>query len=256
MKKRPIQLLAAVILFAAASAGAAIDIPKLEQRLTDRTNTLSFSQWRTLDEEIKAFEDSTSTQIAVLMIPTLESESLEDYSMQVVEKNKIGRVGKNNGALILVVKDDRNVRIEVGYGLEGVLTDAVNRVIIEREMKPYFRDGDYFSGIEAGVRAVMLVTKGEYHAESKPRGGGSINRIIILILFLAFGGFFSFIRMLAGRGSGYRINRSGSRYSSGGPWFWGGFGGGGFGGGGFGGGGGGWSGGGGSFGGGGASGSW
>ena len=177
--------------------------------------------------------------------------SSEDYSLKVCEKNKLGKKGRDNGVLFLIVKDERRMRIEVGYGLEGVLTDALSEQIIHRVVAPKFRVGDYNGGINAGVDAIMAATKGEFQGQPEASSRKQLSPIAVLILFLLFG---SFTRLLF---RGVRRTTMGSgRYWSGGPWFGGfGGGGGGFGGGGFGGGGG-FSGGGGSFGGGGASGGW
>ena len=227
-------------------------VPVLQQRVTDFTNSLSYSEWRTLESRIKQFEDSTSNQIAILMIPSLDGGSLEEFSMSVFERNKIGQKGKDNGVLLLVAKDDHKVRIDVGYGLEGVLTDAATSQIIEKEIKPSFRRNDFYGGLMAGVNAIIGTTAGEYKIE--PRGrSGSIISIALALFFMGFMGAFV-LPMFSSRRR-YLIHSSGSRYVSGWGWPYSGFGGGGFGGGSFGGGGG-WSGGGGMAGGGGASGSW
>jgi len=229
-----------------------IDIPRVTERFTDLTRTLSGDEANRLEGRLKDFETQTSNQIVVLMVPTIGGMPIEEYSLLIAQKNKLGRKGKDNGVLLLIVKDDHKARIEVGYGLEGVLTDALSSQIIRNEMIPHFRENDFFGGIDAGVNAILQVTKGEYTGEPESRNGvRRFSPLVIIIFILLFGVFSNFAR----RG---RRTLLGSRgYYSSGPWF-GGFGGGGFGGsggGGFGGGGG-FSGGGGSFGGGGASGSW
>jgi uncharacterized protein len=227
-------------------------VPVLQQRVTDFTNSLSFNEWKELESRLQRFEDSTSTQVAILLINSLEGASIDDYSMQVFEKNKIGQKGKDNGVLILVAKEDRKARIDVGYGLEGVLTDAVTSQIREREMNPYFKAGNFYGGLSAGVTAIMATTAGEYKVDSHGRNA-PLMTIIMALFFFGFLGAFVF-PALAGKRR-YVIRSGGSRYQSGWGWPYGGFGGGGFGGGSFGGGGG-WSGGGGMAGGGGSSGSW
>ena len=222
-----------------------ISVPQLHEHVTDFTNTLQFSEWRSLETQLKRFEDSTSTQIAVVMIQSLQGDDITDYSLKIAEANKIGTKGKDNGLLILIAKGDKAIRFEVGYGLEGSLPDALCDQIIRNEIRPRFRDGDYYGGISAGLDAVIKATKGEYKAEGRTRNNvtnlGSV--LLSVILFVIFG------ISIFGGGRRYGISSRG-HYQSG---YWGGgFGGGGFGGGG----GGGWSGGGGSFGGGGASGSW
>jgi uncharacterized protein len=228
-----------------------ISVPQLHEHVTDFTNTLQFSEWRSLETQLKRFEDSTSTQIAVVMIQSLQGDDITDYSLKIAEANKIGTKGKDNGLLILIAKDDKAIRFEVGYGLEGSLPDALCDQIIRNEIRPRFRDGDYYGGISAGLDAVIKTTKGEYKTEGRTRDKvtnlGSV--LLSVIIFVIFG------ISIFGGGRRYGISSRG-HYQSG---YWGGgFGGGGFfGGGGLGGGGGGgWSGGGGSFGGGGASGSW
>ena len=226
-------------------------MPQLHEHVTDFTNTLQFSEWRSLETELKLFEDSTSTQIAVVMIQSLKGDDIADYSLKIAEANKIGSKGKDNGLVLLIAKDDKKIRFEVGYGLEGSLPDALCDQIIRNEMRPRFRDGDYYGGISAGVDAAIMATKGEYKAEGRAKDNvKNVGRIVMtIVLFVIFG------MSIFGGGRRYGISSRG-HYRSG---YWGGgIGGGGFfGGGGFGGGGGGgFSGGGGSFGGGGASGGW
>ncbi len=170
------------------------------------------------------------------MVPTLGDEPIEEVSYDIAKKNGIGQKGKDNGVLVLIAKDDRQMRIEVGYGLEGVLPDILAGQIIRKEMIPHFKEGDYAGGIQAGVDAIILATKHEYTADTQAQTGRRGSPSLVWILFVIA---FIVLRFLR-RGGGF---------------WWGGFGGGGFGGGGFGSGGG-FSGGGGSFGGGGASGRW
>ncbi|MGA3243445.1 MAG: TPM domain-containing protein [Bacteroidota bacterium] len=225
-------------------------VPQLQQRVTDFTNTLNFNQWRALETRLKLFEDSTSTQVAILMINSLEGGALEDYSMRVFEKNKLGQKGKDNGVLILIAKEDHKVRIEVGYGLEGALTDAATTQIREREINPRFRAGDFYGGLDGAVSAIISATAGEYKVE--PRGKKApLTSIIMMLFFFGFMGAFV-LPMFSSRRRAV-IGSKGSMYRSG--WGWPYIGGGGFGGGSFGGGGG-FSGGGGMAGGGGSSGSW
>jgi uncharacterized protein len=248
-------ILATVLLLWSGSLFAQPEVPQLQQRVTDFTNTLNFNQWRALEARLKQFEDTTSTQIAIVMINSLEGEALEDYSMRIFEKNKLGQKGKDNGVLILIAKADHKMRIEVGYGLEGVLTDAATTQIREREMNPRFRSGDFYGGLDAAISAIMSATAGEYRIEVRGKKAPLTSVILVLIFFGIMGAFV--LPMLTSRRR-YVIGSTGSMYRSG--WGWpyiggGGFGGGSFGGGSFGGGGG-FSGGGGMAGGGGSSGSW
>jgi uncharacterized protein len=169
----------------------------------------------------------------------------------VFEKNKLGQKGKDNGVLIVVAKQDRKVRIEVGYGLEGVLTDALTSQITTREITPSFKQGDFHGGLLAGVEALMAASAGEYELKDKGRIA-PMTAIILVLFFLGFIGAFV-LPMLSSKRR-YLIKSGNWTYHSGWGWRSGGFGGGGFGGGSIGGGG--FSGGGGMAGGGGATGSW
>ena len=136
-------------------------LPVLHSRVTDMTGTLSASEQQSIERLLAANEDSTSNQIAVLIIPTLDGGDLFDYAQGVAEKNTIGTKGHDNGVLLLIVLNDRRVRIQVGYGLEGALPDATSKSIIEDVITPRFRGGDYYGGIAAGVSAIIQATKGE-----------------------------------------------------------------------------------------------
>jgi uncharacterized protein len=225
-------------------------IPELwGTRIHDEAKILSTGFINQLEQQLKTHEDSTSNQIAVLVIPTLGDYPIEEYALQVSEKWKLGQQGKDNGVLLLLAINDRKVRIEVGYGLEGVLPDALTNQIIRNEIAPYFRQNNYEGGIQAATNAILKAIAGEYQAEqtvtSRKRGRGSMLPFLVVLIVIII------ISRLRGGGGGHR----GGGWSSGAGWF----GAGGFssgGGGGFGGGGGGFSGGGGGFGGGGSSGSW
>ncbi len=235
-----------LIFFASCLLIAQPEIPVLKQYANDFTATLSNSELYTLNSALKTFDDSTSNQIVFLMIYTLNGYPLESYTYEVASKNKIGTGKNNNGILFFVAKNDRKMRIEVGYGLEGALPDALASSILRNEVRPYFKKGDYYSGIAAGLNAIIEATKGEYTSEKKTEETDRIKfPFVYLILFLII--FLLSRRRGGGLGTwlllGSMIGSSGRRSS-------------GWGGGGFGGGFGGFSGGGGSFGGGGASGSW
>jgi len=229
---------------------AQTDFPVLKNYANDFTSTLSSSELSTLNSALRSFQDSTSNQIVFLMIPSLNDYPLESYAYEVSSRNKIGTAKNNNGILFLVSKDDRKMRIEVGYGLEGALPDALTNSILRNEVRPYFKRGDYYSGIAAGLNSIMLASIGEYTNENRKEDGDGIKFpfgvIIMIIIFII-------ISSRGGRGKGVGnilpfllIGSMTSGRRSGG---WGG-------GSGFGGGFGGFSGGGGSFGGGGSSGSW
>ena len=247
----------AVLLFLAWSLAGVVtceaqnEIPVLQQRVTDFTNSLSYAEWKDLESRLKNYADSTSTQLAILLINSLEGGSIEDYAIRVFEKNKLGEKGKDNGVLIVVAKEDRKVRIDVGYGLEGVLTDALTSHITSREITPHFKTGDFYSGLLAGVKALMAASAGEYEVQEKGKLA-PITSVILALFFLGFLGAFVLPRLSSKRK--YHIGSGDWTYHSGWGWGSGGFGGGGSGGESFGGGG--FSGGGGMAGGGGATGSW
>ncbi len=237
-------LLFSLLLFSAPLPGQA-SVPKLTQWATDLTGTFSQSQIDDLTRNLKQFEDSTSNQIVVLMIPTLDGMDITDYAYQVASQNRIGTKQLNNGILVLIVKNDKKARIEIGAGLEGALPDATASYIVRNEMIPFFKEGDYFGGVAAGVSAITKATAGEYKIKPERKSKGKKFNgfsLIIIILFIAFS-------VLPRRRRGIFFGGFGG-FGPGGGGF-GGFGSGG-GGGGFGG----FSGGGGGFGGGGAGGSW
>ena len=221
----------------------ALEIPKrLEGRVSDYAGMLSPNVRAGLEETLRRFEETTSNQVVVVTFPSLEGEVLEDFSIRLAEAWKIGQKGKDNGVILLIFKNDRKVRIEVGYGLEGALPDAVSKLILSNEITPRFREGKFDEGVMAAVEAVMAATQGEYRPASKSSALGLYAFFLGILPFLFY--------FLIGRGfRGPMV--LGSRRSPRSGVFWGGgsFGGGDFGGGGFGGGGGG-------FGGGGASGGW
>ena len=162
------------------------DIPEKPKTLiTDYSATLAPQELNTLEHKLVAFNDSTSTQIAVVIINTLDGYAIEDYSYQLATKWGIGQEGKNNGLLLLIALKDKKVRIETGYGLEGAVPDAIAKRIINNEIRPYFKQGDYYGGIDAATTALMQYTKGEYTGEpkgKKAKGGGGF--FIVLIFFI------------------------------------------------------------------------
>lgn len=149
------------LLFMADAAFALVPVPPLQARVTDLTGTISAEQKASIQEELRLFEASQGSQIAVLIVPTTQPEAIEQYGIRVVEEWKLGREAADDGALLLIAKDDRALRIEVGYGLEGALNDATAKRIIAEIITPYFRNGDFFEGIQAGVQAMMKVVEGE-----------------------------------------------------------------------------------------------
>ena len=155
--------------------------------MNDYAGMLSPGAVQELEQRLSAFERSDSTQIVVLTIPTLAEENLEAYSIKVAEAWRIGQKGVDNGAILLIAKQERKVRIEVGRGLEGKLTDLVSGRIIRNEMAPRFKGGDFDGGVAAGVAAIMAVVKGEYSAQPRIQrhSGRSVHPVYTLVIFLA-----------------------------------------------------------------------
>jgi uncharacterized protein len=264
----PARLAVAALLCATlcTSARAAETIPPVPSKhFTDAANVVSRATAQRLDAKLAEFERQTSNQVLVVIYPKMQSDSsIEDYTYRVAEQWRVGGKGRNNGVVLFVFPRDRKMFMQVGYGLEGALPDALAKQIIQREITPRFRNGDYDGGLTAAVDAIIAATKGEYKAAPKKDVSG---KGLSLFLFIAV--IIILILISAARNSRpTTYSRRGRRrggYHGGGGWpifiptggggGWGGRGGGGGGWGG-GGGGGGFSAGGGSFGGGGAGGSW
>jgi len=241
MRRLKVILISATLLvLLLASGAAALDVPKPTGFVNDRAGLLAPATRAKLEQYLRQFEVSDSTQISLLTIPSLEGEALEEYALKVAEAWGLGQKGKDNGALLLVAKAERKVRIEVGYGLEGRLTDLLAGRIIDNEIVPHFRLGDFDGGVIAGINGMVQAVRGEYQGTGQRRHKKQRSPWGILPLLLFFGPGL----LLMGGGRRFR----GRHYRRGGFWI---------GGGGFGGGGGGFGGfGGGGFGGGGSSGSW
>jgi uncharacterized protein len=283
-------LVLAMALLSPALLHAADEVPRLARHVTDLTGTLTPQQVDQLDAQLVALEKAKGAQLVVLMVPTTQPQEIAEYSLAVAEANKIGRKGTDDGLLLLVAKNDRRVRIEVGYGLEGAIPDAATARIIREYIAPKFRVNDYYGGINDALGALTQLVNGEalpppVESGHRERRGIDFGHILLIGVFVAF-----FLRGIFGRSAIWLRTPLGAALTGGLLWLlaaslgagimgaliggvlmllpagagrsiggggWGGFGGwggGGFGGGG--GGGGGFSGGGGSFGGGGSSGSW
>lgn len=151
----------AAVLLVATSGMAEVAIPPLKTHVADLTATLSASEVKYLEEKLATFEKIKGSQIALLIIPTTQPETIEQYSMRVVETWKLGRKGIDDGVLLLIAKNDRTMRIEVGYGLEGAVPDAMAKRIIAEIITPHFKQGHFFNGIDAGIEAIISLIKGE-----------------------------------------------------------------------------------------------
>jgi uncharacterized protein len=169
------------------SSAYAFDIPKLEGYVNDYGNMISLSVRAELENELKSFEQTDSTQIVILTIPSLEGEVIEDLSIKVAESWKIGQKNKDNGVIFLVAKQERKMRIEVGRGLEGRLTDLMAGRIIDLVVKPRFKRGDFDGGFIAGVSALIDATRGEFKADGNHRPQ-KVDRFSRISTFLIFGG--------------------------------------------------------------------
>jgi uncharacterized protein len=280
------------LLFGFALARADVAVPPLTARVTDLTGTLSGGAVARIEAKLADLEAKKGSQLTVLIVPTTQPEDIDQYGIRVLDAWKVGRKGVDDGAILIVAKNDRRVRIEVGYGLEGALPDAIANRIIDETITPHFKQGDYDGGVEAGIDKMISVVNGEPlpppDRKWEHHGGfGNALPLLLVVVFVVsgvlraiFGRLFGsvatggltaaivwFLSHLIpiGIGAGvlaflFALLSGGSRsgWSTGRGWgggmggFGGGFGGGGFGGGG----GGGFSGGGGGGGGGGASGSW
>ncbi|MFM4978905.1 YgcG family protein [Aeromonas caviae] len=236
--------LALCLLLCTTALHAAPDFPALTGRVVDEANLMSRKQAHQLAQQLAVFEKRSGVQLVVVSIDTLAGDTIEEYGYQLGRHWGIGQKGKNNGVLLIIAQDERKVRIEVGYGLEGALPDAIAANIIQTRILPAFKRGDMVAGILAGSQGIMQALAGEYqpvdHASKAGKQGGPWLFILVVIAMIVLHNL---------RGGGGPGGRRRAAYMAGG------FGAGSFGGR-TGGGGGGFSGGGGSFGGGGASGGW
>jgi uncharacterized protein len=239
---------AAAVVFLALTAAALAEptFPPLTGRVVDQADLLSPAAERRIAGQLEAHEKATGNQVVVVTLDSLQGYDIADYGYRLGRQWGIGQKGEDNGLLLIVAPNERQVRIEVGYGLEGVMTDAASHLIIQNRILPQFRQGDYEAGIEAGVAAILSTLEGKAPQPVSDRGSrSSAKPVIPMILFFGFVVFFQIMRYRRG---GRRRRRGGVFVPVGMPGRRGGFGGGGFGGG--------FSGGGGGFGGGGASGRW
>lgn len=181
--------LIALASFSAWAGNGLIPVPPLQARLTDLTGTLSSEQKDALESTLHAFEARKGSQFAVLLIPTTKPEEIEQFALRVVEQWKLGRARVDDGVLLLIAKDDRTLRIEVGYGLEGALNDATAQRIIREVITPKFKTNDFFGGITDGVDRMIRVVDGEAVPEAptatSARDGLSIGRMLPVLFVVA-----------------------------------------------------------------------
>jgi uncharacterized protein len=173
-----------------ALAHADVAIPPLKARVTDLTQTLDPARRQALESKLETLEREKGSQVAVLILPTTEPETIEQYSIRVADAWKLGRQDPDDGVLLIVAKDDRDLRVEVGRGLEGAIPDAIANRIVEDTIVPRFRDGDFAGGIEAGVDRIAALVRGEALPEptayrnSGKRTGAAPDALIGLIFAL------------------------------------------------------------------------
>lgn len=180
----------ALLLLTLVQAVAALDVPPLRGRVNDRAGILSQEAVRRLDVLLKDFEATDSTQIVVLTVPSLEGDSIEDFSLRVADAWKIGHKGRDNGVLLLIARAERKVRIEVGYGLEGRLTDLQTGRIIRHVIVPAFKAGRFDQGVIEGAQAIVDTVRGEFAGEEGKAPGPSapdaLNQTLPFLLIFVF----------------------------------------------------------------------
>jgi uncharacterized protein len=190
---------------------AAVTVPPLSGRVVDQTGTLRSDDVASLTQTLKNFEARKGSQIAVLIVPTTDGEAIEQFSLRAAEAWKIGRKRVDDGALLVIAKNDRHLRIEVGYGIEGALTDATTKRIIDEDITPKFKAGDFAGGISAGVNRMIKVIDGEKLPAPEPPHWQApnpldyidpFNPFVLVLLF--FGG--AFLRSILGRLIGSTAN--------------------------------------------------
>jgi uncharacterized protein len=167
MKAARASLLALLLCWACAAL-ALVAVPPLTGRVVDQTGTLSAADIASLTQTLQDLETRKGSQIAVLIVPTTDGEAIEQFSLRVAEAWKIGRKKVDDGALLVIAKNDRRLRIEVGYGLEGALTDATTKRIIDEDITPKFKAGDFGGGVAAGVDRMVRIVNGEKLPEPEP----------------------------------------------------------------------------------------
>ena len=211
MPIRPILsiLVAMAVTLIVCRPAAALDVPRLKGRVNDDAGMLSAATERQLDAVLRDLEQTDSTQIVVLTVPSLQGENLEAFSIRVAEQWKIGQKDFDNGALLLIARKERKLRIEVGYGLEGSLTDLMAGRIIRNVIVPRFKEGNFDRGVAEGVTAMIAVVKGEFtpprRVQRQPKNGtgGFPGGLFALFAFLLFINLFGRLRrpMEIGRAS-------------------------------------------------------
>ena len=197
-------LIALAGLLAGVPARADVPVPPLKTRVTDLTGTLSDAQRGELESRIAAFEARRGSQIAVLLLPSTKPEEIEQYAIRVAEAWKIGRKKVDDGLILVMAKDDRALRIEVGYGLEGAIPDSMARRVIDEKITPRFREGDFYGGVRDGVDQLIRLAEGEKLPAPQSKGLASqfgnsdpMGLIVPAIIFIVVAG--SILKSVLGR---------------------------------------------------------
>jgi uncharacterized protein len=187
--------------FALAQDAGLVAVPPLKAPVTDLTGTLTPAQVSALDAQLTQFEARKGSQIAVLIVPTTQPEAIEQYSIRVADAWKLGRKGVDDGVLLLMAKDDRALRIEVGYGLEGPIPDAIAKRVIAETITPYLQKGDFAGGIQAGVDQLIKLIDGEKLPPPKPRESGKSSDPMGMLFILGAAAIFigQFLRAIFGQ---------------------------------------------------------
>lgn len=178
-------LLLCLLLLINTAAIAEVAVPPLQNRVTDLTTTLTQQQQAQLDTKLRALEHGKGSQIAILLVPTTAPETIEQYAIRVAEQWQLGRKGVDDGLLIVAALQDRTLRLEVGYGLEGVVPDAIAKRVISEIMLPHFRQNDYYAGLAAGVDNLAKLIEGEPLPEPQPqqnRGADDVGNTLFSLI--------------------------------------------------------------------------
>ena len=171
-----------LLLLCALTAWAQVAVPNLSRRVTDLTATLSAEQVAELENKLAAFEAQRGSQIAVLIVPSTQPEDIAQFGIRVADQWKIGRTKIDDGVILIVAKNDRTLRLEVGYGLEGAIPDAIARRVIAETITPHFRSGDFYGGIDAGVQQLMRLIEGESLPPPRASGQGQDDAPFVLLI--------------------------------------------------------------------------
>jgi uncharacterized protein len=193
--------LCALALVATSTVQAQVALPRLDTPVQDATNTLAAEQITRLTQKIRALEAANAVRVAIVVLPSTAPESIEQFAIRLAEARTLGRQGVDDGVLVILAKNDRAVRIEVGLGLQGVLPDVLANRITDQVMVPQFRKGDYFAGFDAGLDRIAALVKGESlpaPTPAKPRGIGSSLPLLMMVVLVAG----SFLRRTVGRLAG------------------------------------------------------